>query len=110
MMRPMKKVLLALPFVIAGCLDEMPDESSVDEAAAGEEGLHGAPEHLQYAKGAHGGGGGGTSSPLMTFHGGTILVANKTEAIFWGDWSNPGDKITGLDSFFAGFGGSHYAG
>jgi hypothetical protein len=59
------------------------------------------------------GGGGGSSSPLMTFHAGTLLTANKTEAIFWGSqWSNAsfaGDKISGLDSFFQGFGGSHYA-
>jgi hypothetical protein len=50
----------------------------------------------------------------MTFHGGTVLTANKTEAIFWGsEWSSTAfaqDQITGLDSFFAGFGGSHYAG
>ena len=106
----MKTILLALPLVLAGCLDEAPDESSVDQAATGEQDLHGAPEHLNLTKDAHKGGGGGASSALMTFHGGTVLVTNKTEAIFWGDWSSPGDKVTGLDSFFAGFGGSHYAG
>jgi hypothetical protein len=46
----------------------------------------------------------------MTWHGGTILVANKTMAIFWGSWGSPGDIITGLDRFFQGFGGSAYAG
>jgi len=54
------------------------------------------------------------SRVLMTSHGGTILVANKTKAIFWGSqWNTAsfaGDKITGLDSFFGGFGGSGYAG
>jgi hypothetical protein len=111
MIRAMKTLLLALPLVLAGCLDEMPDESSVDQAATGEQGLNGAPEHLHLQKGAKpGGGGGGTSSPLMTFHNGTVLTTNKTEAIFWGNWSSPGDKVTGLDSFFEGFGGSHYAG
>jgi hypothetical protein len=53
-------------------------------------------------------------SPDMLFHGGTVLTTNKTQAIFWGsEWSDAafaGDKITGLDSFFEGFGGSHYAG
>ena len=81
-----------------------------EQASTGEQGLHGAPEHLHLQRGeARPGGGGSGSSPLMTAHGGTVLVANKTAAIFWGNWSNPGDKITGLDSFFQGFGGSAYA-
>ena len=46
----------------------------------------------------------------MTWHNGTVLVANKTMAIFWGSWGSPGDIITGFDSFFSGFGGSGYAG
>jgi hypothetical protein len=54
-----------------------------------------------------------TKSPDMTFHGGTVLTANKTQAIFWGsEWTSAafaGDKISGLDSFFSGFGGSNYA-
>ena len=54
----------------------------------------------------HGGGG----SPLMTLHGGNILVANKTMAIFWGAWTNPGDIISGIDTFFQGWGGSGMAG
>jgi hypothetical protein len=55
----------------------------------------------------------GGGSVDMTFHGGIVLTANKTEAIFWGSqWTSAsfaGDKITGLDSFFGGFGGSNYA-
>jgi hypothetical protein len=54
--------------------------------------------------------GGGGGSADMTWHGGTILTSNKTLAIFWGNWSNPGDMITGLDSFFGGWGGSGMAG
>jgi hypothetical protein len=61
---------------------------------------------------AHGHGGG--SSPLMTLHGGDVITASKTMAIFWGSsWNNAsfaGDKISGLDSFFSGFDGSNYAG
>jgi hypothetical protein len=56
----------------------------------------------------------GGGSPDMTFHGGIVLTANKTQAIFWGsEWTSAsfaGDKITGIDSFFGGFGGSNYAG
>ena len=55
----------------------------------------------------HGGGGG---SALMTLHGGNVLTSNKTMAIFWGAWGNPGDVITGVDSFFGGWGGSGMAG
>lgn len=54
-----------------------------------------------------------TSSPLMTSHGGPVIHASKTKAIFWGtEWSKAafaGDKISGLDAFFAGFGASSYA-
>jgi hypothetical protein len=53
--------------------------------------------------------GGGGSSPLMTAHGGTVLTSNKTMAIFWGAWNNPGDIITGLDAFFGGWGNSGMA-
>ena len=68
------------------------------------------PEHIFYARGR------GPSVPLggMTWHGGDVMVASKTYAIYWGsDWSTPafaGDKITGLTSFFQGWGGSGYAG
>jgi hypothetical protein len=113
-MKFLPAVLVAcLPIVALGCLDTDPDDtSSIDQADTGDQGMHGAPEHLLHGKEAHGGGGGG-GSPLMTSHGGAILASNKTEAIFWGSqWSTAsfaGDKITGLDSFFQGFGGSSYA-
>jgi len=52
------------------------------------------------------------TSSNMTYHNGGVLLANKTKAIFWGtSWgSYSGDIITGLDSFFGGFGNSNYAG
>jgi hypothetical protein len=55
--------------------------------------------------------GGGGQSPLMTYHGGKILVSTVTHAIFWGPtWATaPGDKITGMDDWYHGFGGSNYA-
>jgi hypothetical protein len=49
----------------------------------------------------------------MTNHGGPILTGTSVQSIFWGaSWANSsfvGDKQTGLDSFYAGFGGSKYA-
>ena len=51
-----------------------------------------------------------TSNPDMIFHNGTILVTTSTHAIFWGtSWTSPGDKISGMDTWYSGFGGSNYA-
>lgn len=65
---------------------------------------------IHWAKGiepAHGGGG----SPDMSWHGGDIMPSAFTEAIFWGtSWTSPGDKISGMDLWYSGFGGSNYAG
>ncbi len=97
---------LAAPVLLAaGCLD-LNDESSVDQAATGEQGLTGAPEHVMKTRDASTSG----SSVDMTWHGGSVLVASKTQAIFWGNWSSPGDIITGMDAFFSGWGGSGMAG
>jgi len=51
-------------------------------------------------------------SPDMTLHGGEILPTAFTELIFWGtSWpTNAGDKITQMDLWYQGFGGSNYAG
>lgn len=52
-------------------------------------------------------------SPNMTYHGGKIMTTSIVRAIFWGtSWTNAtaaGDKITGLDSFYAGWGNSAIA-
>ncbi len=49
----------------------------------------------------------------MLWWNGDVLANNTTRAIFWGpQWTNPsfaGDKISGLDQFFGGFGFSLYA-
>lgn len=58
---------------------------------------------------ASAGGGNASTSVDMTFHGGTILTTPKTMAIFWGSWSSPGDIISGIDTFFQGWGGSGMA-
>src|SRR5690242_1804977 len=51
---------------------------------------------------------GNGKSPLMTYHGGPIMTTATTRAIFWGpSWDNySGDKISGMDKWYAGFGGS----
>jgi len=47
----------------------------------------------------------------MTYHGGKIMPTANTTAIFWGtSWgSYSGDKISGVDTWYDGFGGSNYA-
>jgi hypothetical protein len=53
---------------------------------------------------------GGGSSPLMTYHGGKIMPTAVTKSIFWGtSWADTDDKITGMDLWYSGFGGSNYA-
>ena len=50
------------------------------------------------------------NNPNMTYHGGVIMTSTVSQAIFWGpSWTNPGDKITGLDSWYSGFSNSNYA-
>ena len=52
-----------------------------------------------------------TSSPNMTFHGGVIMTSANIHPIFWGtSWATyTGDKITGVDTFYAGWNNSNYA-
>jgi hypothetical protein len=47
----------------------------------------------------------------MTYHGGRVMTTAHIHPIFWGtSWPTAaGDKITGIDSFYAGWGGSGYA-
>jgi hypothetical protein len=56
----------------------------------------------------HGGGG----SPLLAWHGGSVLHSTIVQAIFWGtSWTNAtfaNDKVTGLTAFYGGVGGSGY--
>ena len=61
--------------------------------------------------GGRGFAGGSRRSPNMTYHNGVIMPHSVTGAIFWGTtWATyTGDKITGIDLWYNGFGGSNYA-
>jgi len=49
-------------------------------------------------------------SANMTYHGGKIMPTATTKAIFKGtSWTTNSDKISGMDSWYTGFGGSNYA-
>src|SRR5258707_15778794 len=47
----------------------------------------------------------------MIWHNGAIMTSAATAAIFWGpSWvTNPGDKISRMDTWDSGFGNSNYA-
>src|SRR5206468_9070812 len=71
---------------------------------------HGQPEPrlagVHWARGeAPPGQGGATGSPNLTWHGGPIMSTTSVTAIFWGSkWgtsSFTGDKVTGLETFYA---------
>jgi len=53
----------------------------------------------------------GGSSPNLTWHGGRVQHGTtNVYPIYWGSsWTSPGDKITGLKTFYSGVGGSMYA-
>ncbi len=52
----------------------------------------------------------GKTGANMLFHNGEIMPTATVHSIFWGPgWSNPGDKITGMDTYYAGYGSSGYA-
>src|SRR5271165_1205406 len=55
----------------------------------------------------------GLPNQYMYWHAGQVMPQTKVTAIFWGTrWNNNnyvGDKIQGLDDWYAGFGNSNYA-
>lgn len=103
---------LALSISLLGCAAD--DPGVVTDEAALSEGVGAAPAHEHAPRDAGNARRGGGGSPLLLWHNGEILPATKTMAIFWGSqWTSAsfaGDKITGIDSFFSGWGGSNYAG
>ena len=113
----MKRLVLCLLAVVAGCGGNASD--GLDSSASALESIdgRGQPENpalgVHWARGEgaatkHGGGG----SPDLLWHNGAILTSSTVTAIFWGSsWATAsfvGDKISGLDQFYGGIGGSHY--
>jgi hypothetical protein len=100
--------IFGLAMMAGGCVP--PDDASVEAELNGANEPPGA--HVMGDRGNAKKGGGGSAD--MTYHGGPVLHANKTMAIFWGsEWSSAsfqGDKVTGLDTFFGGLNGSKFAG
>jgi hypothetical protein len=65
--------------------------------------------HARSGQGNAGHGPGAKPTPNLTNHGGPILTSSRVTAIFWGtSWTATDAKVTGLDTFYSGIGGSAY--
>ena len=63
---------------------------------------------IAYAKG-HTAGHGPGSRVLLSYHNGGVMTNGAAiKAIFWGNWSSPGDKITGMTTFYSGITNTPY--
>ena len=108
----MKKAWILAAAVSVACGGAVNSSSESDNLdTIGGQGAHEPPMlGIHWAKGQ--GGSGGSSSPDMSWGGGPVLATSATAAIFWGtSWATySGDKFSGIDSWYQGFGGSNYAG
>jgi len=115
----LKSLGLAAGLALAGCaaqvdLDHEPQATSSELEAVGGHGAPGPGEmlglHLARGQARPSGGGG---NPNMTWHGGAIMTSAAVTTIFWGkQWADSAfisDKMTGLNSFYSGYGGTNYA-
>jgi hypothetical protein len=75
----------------------------------GAAGIHWARE-VRPPRGAHAAAAAG--SPNLLYNGGPVMTKGAyVEPIFWGTtWNSPGDKISGIETFYKGFGASPYEG
>ena len=107
----MKRLAIFLSFALAAaCGDEAIDDTEqqgLDSQGGGRPEPSAAGVH--WARGFARPGGGG--SPNLTYHGGPVQHGSAVQAIFWGtSWaSSGGAKISALDTFYGGVGGSTYA-
>src|SRR4051812_22607254 len=73
-------------------------------------GIHWSRGEAPRPGGGAGAGSAAAGSPNITWHSGAIMRTTHVEAIFWGpSWNNPAfyaDKISGLDTWHHGIGGS----
>src|SRR5271169_6779074 len=97
-------ILCLIPALATIARAQSNDENSDDPLLLGITWAQGTPEDQARALAP-------LTFPYMTFHGGKIMPKVNAEAIFWGGtWATySGDKITGMDSWYQGFGNSNYA-
>ena len=71
----------------------------------------GSPAGIVFARGSGHGPAKGSTSPDLLYHGGPVMSSGAAAVpIFWGSsWgTSAGDKVSGLDAFYSGVGGSSY--
>ncbi len=105
----MKKISLSLlSLLFAACGGTANSQGpAAEESAPPMLGLHMAKGEGPELSRKPGGGGGSN----MIFHNGEIMPTTSVHAIFWGSsWAgNTSDKVSGMDSYYQGFGNSTYA-
>src|SRR3954453_4413094 len=86
-------------FVSPAAGAERPDPRIVSGGMAGVVHAKGATSHARPG-----------SSPNLLFHNGEIMTSTVVQPIFWGtSWAGYiGDKMSGIDSFYGGIGGTSY--
>jgi len=113
----MKRMMILALMLAPACALDVADTSSTSDELDSSNG-HGKAEpvdaRVHWAKGAKPGGGGG-GSPNLIYHGGPVMAAGASvQPIFWGtSWANASfvaDKISGLQTFYGGMGGTSYVG
>ena len=103
--------MVSLAILAAACSDEAivgEEEQALDSQDGGRPEPGAAGVHWARGQAKPGGGGG---DPNLVWHGGVVQHGTAVQAIFWGtSWASSGsDKISGMDSFYSGVGGSSYA-
>jgi hypothetical protein len=97
---------LVVCVVAAASADPGPAPALQAANPAGKVPPRGEAGHAGHGKGGH--------SPNLTWHGGQIMTSAAVTPIFWGaGWASSsfaGDKISGIDSFYKGVGGTAYIG
>lgn len=96
---------------LAACLVSVAVVAGGASAAGGPPQIAAGPAHGYVPSRNASRGGHGHQSPLV-WHGGPVMHVTKVVPIFWGSsWSSStfkGDKLTGLDTFYTGVGGTPY--
>lgn len=107
----MKRIAI-LALVLAGCVTDLSTTEQDLDPSNDQGGGEPHDAKVVHVRGHAGHNTGG--SPNLTYHGGPVMHGTVVKAIFWGpSWSDAtfvGDKISGLNSFYSGVGGSKYAG
>jgi hypothetical protein len=111
----MKQLMIAIVALVPACAVDTSTSTTADDLdSIGGHG-QGEPAGVHWARGAAPPRTAAASSPNLVYHGGPVMATGAVvQPIYWGaKWSNAtfvGDKITGLQSFYAGMGGTSYDG